>query len=124
MRGHLPGVAVMDVRDGVDEHEIAQPEIAHDPGGGAEVARIVRADQHHAAAVEGHEEIVNGLPAWRRQSYSVDVFMKFTTLIPLRLNDGNEVPPEQLGRILDALVVQFGGCSDEGVTKGQWLDPK
>jgi hypothetical protein len=50
--------------------------------------------------------------------------MKFTTLIPLRFNDGREIPPEQIGRILDDLVFHFGGCSDEGVTKGQWLDPK
>jgi hypothetical protein len=50
--------------------------------------------------------------------------MKFTTLIPLRFNDGREVPPEQMSRIIDELVLRFGGCSDEGVTKGQWLDPK
>jgi hypothetical protein len=49
--------------------------------------------------------------------------MKFTTLIPLRFSDGSEIPPEQIGRMLDDLVFQFGGCSDEGVTKGQWLDP-
>jgi hypothetical protein len=50
--------------------------------------------------------------------------MKFTTLIPMRFNDGRDVPPEQMSRILDGLVLQFGACSDEGVTKGQWLDPK
>lgn len=50
--------------------------------------------------------------------------MKFTTLIPIRLNDGQEVPPEHISRILDELVQQFGGCSDEGITKGQWLDPQ
>lgn len=50
--------------------------------------------------------------------------MKFTTLIPLRFNDGREVPPEQTSKILDDLTLQFGGCSDEGITKGQWLDPK
>jgi hypothetical protein len=50
--------------------------------------------------------------------------MKFTTLIPLRFNIGREVPPEQLTRILDELVLQFSGCSDEDITKGQWLDPK
>lgn len=49
--------------------------------------------------------------------------MKFTTLIPLRFNDGREVPIEQMDRIIDDLVKQFKGCSDEGVTKGQWLDP-
>ncbi len=50
--------------------------------------------------------------------------MKFTTLIPLRFNDGREVPQVQISRIIDELVLLFSGCSDEGVTKGQWLDPK
>lgn len=50
--------------------------------------------------------------------------MKFTTLIPMRFNDGREVPLEQINRIIDALAAQFSGCSDEGVTKGQWLHPK
>ena len=50
--------------------------------------------------------------------------MKFTTLIPLRFNDGRDVPQEQMNRIIDELAVRFSGCSDEGVTKGQWFDPK
>jgi len=50
--------------------------------------------------------------------------MKFTTLILMRFNDGREVPSEQISRIIDELAAQFNGCSDEGVTKGQWLDPK
>jgi hypothetical protein len=50
--------------------------------------------------------------------------MKFTTLIPLRFNDGREVPQDQIDRIIDGLAFRFNGCSDEGVTKGQWLDPK
>jgi hypothetical protein len=50
--------------------------------------------------------------------------MKFTTLIPMRFNDGREVPQEQINRIIDELAIQFSGCSDEGITKGQWLDPK
>lgn len=50
--------------------------------------------------------------------------MKFTTLIPLRFNDGTEVPPNQMTRIIDELAFQFRGCSDEGLTKGQWLDPQ
>lgn len=50
--------------------------------------------------------------------------MKFTTLIPLRFNDGAEVPDELLNRLIDRLAAQFKGCSDEGITKGQWLDPK
>lgn len=50
--------------------------------------------------------------------------MKFTTLIPMRCNDGSEVPGELMNQIIDRLTLQFSGCSDEGVTKGQWLDPK
>jgi hypothetical protein len=50
--------------------------------------------------------------------------MKFTTLIPTRLNDGSEVPDEQLQEIIDGLALEFGGCSDEGLTKGQWIDPQ
>ncbi len=49
--------------------------------------------------------------------------MKFTTLIPHRFNDGREVPDSQLTRYVDLLAFQFGGVSDEGVTKGQWIDP-
>lgn len=49
--------------------------------------------------------------------------MKFTTLIPTRFNDGQEVPEERLQRIIDELAVRFGGCSVEGITKGQWIDP-
>ena len=50
--------------------------------------------------------------------------MKFTTLIPLRFNDGREVSLEQISRFVDELAARFNGCSDEGITKGQWLDPK
>ena len=49
--------------------------------------------------------------------------MKFTTLIPLRFNDGRKVPKNRMSQIIDDLVFTFGGCSDEGVTKGQWIDP-
>lgn len=49
--------------------------------------------------------------------------MKFTTLIPIRLNDGSDVPEDQLQQMVDELAAQFGGCSVEGVTKGQWIDP-
>ena len=49
--------------------------------------------------------------------------MKFTTLIPVYLNDGSEVPDERLQAIVRELAFQFGGCSDEGITKGQWIDP-
>jgi hypothetical protein len=50
--------------------------------------------------------------------------MKFTTLIPVKFNDGKKVPQKQLRSIFDGLVKQFGGCSNEGITKGQWIDPK
>ena len=49
--------------------------------------------------------------------------MKFTTLIPTRLNDGRKVPVSKLKEFIDGLAVEFGGCSDEGLTKGQWIDP-
>jgi hypothetical protein len=49
--------------------------------------------------------------------------MKFTTLIPTRLNDRSRVPPKTLHRIINDLATQFGGCSEEGLTKGQWIDP-
>jgi hypothetical protein len=49
--------------------------------------------------------------------------MKFTTLIPMYFNDGSAVPIDRLQAILRELAFQFGGCSDEGNTKGQWIDP-
>jgi hypothetical protein len=49
--------------------------------------------------------------------------MKFTTLIPTRFNDGSDVPQDQLDRLMDELAAEFGGCSEEGLTKGQWIDP-
>ncbi|MEO8498379.1 MAG: hypothetical protein ABI614_25230 [Planctomycetota bacterium] len=49
--------------------------------------------------------------------------MKFTTLIPIYFNDGGEVPSEKLQAMIDEFTLEFGGCSDEGITKGQWLDP-
>jgi len=50
--------------------------------------------------------------------------MKFTTLLPLYFNDGREVPEEKNKEFLDSFAFQFGGCSDEGITLGQWIDPK
>jgi hypothetical protein len=50
--------------------------------------------------------------------------MKFTTLIPMRYNNGKEVPVDLLDSLIDQLAEQFQGCSEEGVTKGQWLDQK
>jgi hypothetical protein len=49
--------------------------------------------------------------------------MKFTTLIPTRFNDGKKVPARQLRTFLKELARDFGGCSEEGITKGQWIDP-
>lgn len=49
--------------------------------------------------------------------------MKFTTLIPLQFNDGRTVPEEDIERLIDGVAATFGGCSDEGITKGQWIDP-
>jgi hypothetical protein len=49
--------------------------------------------------------------------------MKFTTLIPTRFNDRSRVPARTLRRIIKSLATQFGGCSEEGITKGQWIDP-
>jgi hypothetical protein len=50
--------------------------------------------------------------------------MKFTTLIPVRFNNGRRVPLRKMKRFLDELAIEFGGCSDEGITKGQWIDPE
>jgi hypothetical protein len=33
----------------------------------------------------------------------------------------SEKPP--LLRFMDDLTARFGGCSNEGITKGQWIDP-
>jgi hypothetical protein len=49
--------------------------------------------------------------------------MKFTTLIPTRYNDGTRVPKRRLRAIVDRLVRRFGGCTNEGIAKGQWMDP-
>ncbi|HEY2415750.1 MAG TPA: hypothetical protein VGI40_26155 [Pirellulaceae bacterium] len=50
--------------------------------------------------------------------------MKFTTLIPTRFNDGKRVPTRQMRAFLQGFARQFGGCSNEGLTLGQWIDPK
>jgi hypothetical protein len=44
--------------------------------------------------------------------------MKFTTLVPLRFNNGRQVPLRDLRRIMRELATEFGGCSEEGITKG------
>lgn len=49
--------------------------------------------------------------------------MKFTTLIPMHANDGTKFPRALLRSLVDDLAIAFGGCSEEGITKGQWIDP-
>jgi hypothetical protein len=49
--------------------------------------------------------------------------MKFTTLIPTKYNDGKRVTGRTLRRMVKTLATQFGGISEEGITKGQWIDP-
>jgi hypothetical protein len=48
--------------------------------------------------------------------------MKFTTLIPTRWNDGTEVKPGLLSRLLDSLWRPFGGMTEEGWVTGHWID--
>lgn len=48
--------------------------------------------------------------------------MKFTTLVPIRLNDGSATPAELLNEIEIGLAVQFGGCTNEGLVRGYWHD--
>jgi transcriptional regulator with GAF, ATPase, and Fis domain len=73
---------------------------------------------------EGIAGIALGQRSSATQRIMASAQMKFTTLLPMRFNDGRDVPAEQISQILDELALQFGGCSDEGITKGQWLDPK
>ena len=48
--------------------------------------------------------------------------MKFTTLIPTRRNDGTEVTPSALHRVVDSLWRPFRGVSKEGLVTGHWID--
>jgi hypothetical protein len=48
--------------------------------------------------------------------------MKFTTLIPTRFNDGKRVPKKQQRSIIDRFVARFGGCTNEGLAQGHWID--
>jgi hypothetical protein len=48
--------------------------------------------------------------------------MKFTTLIPTTQNDGTEVPPAVLDRLIYRLWRPFGGSTEEGWVKGHWID--
>jgi hypothetical protein len=49
--------------------------------------------------------------------------MKWTTLIPIRRNDGSRVPERELSRIASRIWRQFGGATVEGPVKGHWVDP-
>jgi hypothetical protein len=48
--------------------------------------------------------------------------MKFTTLIPTTRNDGTEVPPKSLQRLINSLWRPFGGATEEGPVRGHWID--
>ena len=48
--------------------------------------------------------------------------MKFTTFIPTHYNDGTDVKPATLNRIIDALWEPFRGMTDEGPVTGHWID--
>ena len=50
--------------------------------------------------------------------------MKFTVLIPIRLNDGREQTPAELAQIVGNLWIPFGGVTNEGLVQGSWVDPK
>ena len=48
--------------------------------------------------------------------------MKFTTLIPTTRNDGTEVEPAVLKRIIRSLWRPFRGGTKEGIVTGHWTD--
>lgn len=50
--------------------------------------------------------------------------MRFTTIIPIRRNSGSKVSQAELQGIYDRLTARFGGMTQEGRTRGQWIDPK
>jgi hypothetical protein len=49
--------------------------------------------------------------------------VKLTTLIPLRRNDGTDVPPDELATLISLLYEPFDGLSNEGLVRGKWRDP-
>ena len=51
--GHLPRVAIVAIRLGGHQHQVAQAEIAHHPRRRPEVARDLRTHQHDSAKFEG-----------------------------------------------------------------------
>lgn len=48
--------------------------------------------------------------------------MKFTTLIPMKWNDGTPVDGQLLARLIDDLYEPFGGMTKEGEVTGYWTD--
>jgi hypothetical protein len=48
--------------------------------------------------------------------------MKFTTLVPTTWNDGTEVEPAVLSRLIDRLWRPFSGMTEEGQVTGHWID--
>jgi hypothetical protein len=49
--------------------------------------------------------------------------MKFTTLVPISRNDGTQVNPADLARLIEDLWRPFGGMTNEGRVIGHWVDP-
>ena len=54
VRGHHGRIHALLVRRGVDEDEVAQAEVRHGAGRGAEVARVLRPHQHDPTALDRH----------------------------------------------------------------------
>jgi hypothetical protein len=48
--------------------------------------------------------------------------MKFTTLVPVRFNDGTKVPQSQKKAILARFWMTFGGGTVEGPVVGHWVN--
>ncbi len=48
--------------------------------------------------------------------------MKFTTLIPTTWNDGTQVEPALLNRLIHSLWRPFQGMTNEGEVTGHWID--
>ncbi len=48
--------------------------------------------------------------------------MKFTTLIPINLNDGTPVRDTVLEQLIDSFHNRFGGLTREGDVTGYWTD--
>jgi hypothetical protein len=48
--------------------------------------------------------------------------VKFTSLIPVRYNDGTAVKPSVLQQLIDSLWRPFGAMTREGYVTGHWVD--